>query len=71
MAEVIATESLIVHDDALNIDRQLIAGQPVPPDLIDAYRATVGDTQAATDPGEDARATQPAAPASKPGAKSK
>jgi hypothetical protein len=56
MAEVIATENLIVRDEALNIDRQLIAGQPVPPDLVDAYRARVGDGQAAQSPGAAARA---------------
>lgn len=60
MAEqVIATENLIVHDDLMGIDRQLIAGQPVPPDLIDAYRAKVGDVKAAQDGGEAAREDPP------------
>jgi hypothetical protein len=43
MAEVIATETKIVHDPVLDIDRQVIAGQPVPPDLVDAYKAAGGD----------------------------
>lgn len=43
---VMATETVIVHDDNLNIDRRVILGQPVPPDLIDAYREKVGDKKA-------------------------
>jgi hypothetical protein len=43
MAEVIATETKIVHDPVLDIDRQVIAGQPVPPDLVDAYQAAGGE----------------------------
>lgn len=53
MAEVIATENVIVHDDVLGIDRQLIAGQPVPPDLVDAYTAKIGPSAAAQSPGGD------------------
>jgi hypothetical protein len=41
--QVIATEDKIVHDDLLNIDRKVFAGQPVPPELVDAYN---GDTRA-------------------------
>ena len=54
MSEVIATETLIVHDDALGIDRQLLAGQPVPLDLIEPYRNAVGDEQASKTPADDA-----------------
>jgi hypothetical protein len=48
--QVIATEDKIVHDDALNIDRKVFAGQPVPPDLVDAYN---GGTRASD--GSDAQ----------------
>lgn len=41
---VVASETVIVHDDQLNIDRQVVAGQEVPPDLVDAYLAEVGET---------------------------
>lgn len=51
--QIVATEDIVVHDDNLGIDRKLVAGQPVPPDLADAYRAKVGDEQAETTPGED------------------
>lgn len=38
MAErVIATETVVVHDDTLNIDRRVVEGQPVPRDLVNAY----------------------------------
>jgi hypothetical protein len=37
----IAEKTMIVHDDALGIDRRLIEGQRVPPDLVDAYNAAV------------------------------
>jgi pyruvate/2-oxoglutarate dehydrogenase complex dihydrolipoamide acyltransferase (E2) component len=53
---VIASETKIVHDPLLDIDRQVVAGQPVPPDLVDAYNAeggTVADPQAASAPTED------------------
>jgi hypothetical protein len=43
MAEVIAKEDVVVHDPNLGIDRKLIAGQPVPPDLVDVYRKETGD----------------------------
>jgi hypothetical protein len=43
MAEVIATETKIVHDPVLDIDRQVIAGQPVPPDLVEAYQDAGGE----------------------------
>ena len=38
---VIASSDEVVHDEALGIDRKVLAGQPVPPDLVDAY---TGDT---------------------------
>jgi hypothetical protein len=43
--QVIATEDAIVHDDVLGIDRKVFAGQPVPPDLVEAYQggARAGD----------------------------
>lgn len=53
--QVIATENTLVHDPNMGIDRQIIAGQAVPPDLLDAYRVKVGDAAAAQAPGEDAR----------------
>jgi hypothetical protein len=46
VADTIATQDLVVHDDALGIDRHLFAGQPVPPDLLDAYRKATGDESA-------------------------
>jgi hypothetical protein len=49
----VATRDVIVHDDALDIDRQLLAGQPVPPELIDAYQAKVGDTGSRAEAGRD------------------
>lgn len=45
---VIATSDLVVHDEALEIDRKIIAGQPVPPDLLDAYAEQTGDDVSAT-----------------------
>lgn len=57
MADVIASETQIVHDDTLNIDRQVLAGQPVPPDLLEAYADAVGTSvDALRDPGAEARA---------------
>jgi hypothetical protein len=41
--QVIATEDASSTTIALNIDRKVFAGQPVPPDLVDAYN---GDTRA-------------------------
>ena len=54
MADLIATESLVVFDDVLGFHRKLMAGQAVPPDLVDAYRAAVGDEAAAQTPGQAA-----------------
>jgi hypothetical protein len=56
MAEVIASETKIVHDPVLDIDRQVIAGQPVPPDLVDAYKqegGSVTDTPAVAVQGDE------------------
>jgi hypothetical protein len=36
-------ERLGPHDDNIGIDRQIKGGQAVPPDLIDAYNAEVGN----------------------------
>lgn len=41
--QVIAKQDCIVHDNDLQIDRQIIAGQPVPPDLLDAYAEKTGE----------------------------
>lgn len=47
---VIAEKSVIVHDENLNIDRQIIAGHTVPPDLLDAYNEKkIGDGKAPAD----------------------
>jgi hypothetical protein len=46
--QVIATEDAIVHDDVLGIDRKVFAGQPVPPDLVDAYKGGVRSGDGAT-----------------------
>lgn len=35
---VIATETKIVHDAAQHIDRKVVAGQQIPPDLVAAYK---------------------------------
>jgi uncharacterized small protein (DUF1192 family) len=40
---IIATEDLVVHDEVLGIDRKIVAGQPVPPDLIEPYRKAGGE----------------------------
>jgi hypothetical protein len=45
----IAKEDMIVHDDALNIDRKIIAGQPVPPDLLEAYEQHTGTSRTKDD----------------------
>jgi hypothetical protein len=42
---VIATDDRIVHDKALGIDRKVLAGQPVPPELVDAYNDDGGETK--------------------------
>lgn len=40
----IATEDRVVHDPAMGIDRRVFAGQPIPPDLVEAYEAAGGGT---------------------------
>lgn len=35
----IAEKDDVIHDENLGIDRKIFAGQPVPPDLVDAYNA--------------------------------
>lgn len=44
----IASETKIVHDKNMGIDRKVIAGQPIPPDLVDAYngKKTSGEKKA-------------------------
>ena len=37
---VIATETTVIHDDAIGIDRRVIEGAPVPPDLVEAYESS-------------------------------
>lgn len=41
---VIAKQDIIVHDEAMGIDRRLFAGQEVPPDLVKAYKTGVGES---------------------------
>lgn len=55
MTEVIATESTIVKDPYLGIERQVLSGQPVPPELIDAYHEKVGNDATKDDPAAAAR----------------
>lgn len=43
---VIAAETVTVHDESMGFDRRLVAGLEVPADLVDAYRAKVGDKEA-------------------------
>ena len=38
---LIAEKSLTITDPAFGFDRQIIAGQPVPPELQDAYEKTL------------------------------
>jgi hypothetical protein len=47
----IAVRDMVVHDDNIGIDRQIKGGQAVPPDLIDAYNAEIGNAPA-SDQGE-------------------
>ncbi len=64
--EVIAKKDLIVYDDDLNIDRQLKAGQRVPPELVDAYGRETGDTPDTPEPKAEkhsARARKDVSPA--------
>jgi hypothetical protein len=58
VAEVIATENAVVPDVALGIDRLVIAGQPVPPDLVGAYREKVGDKKAEESPADTAQSDE-------------
>jgi hypothetical protein len=44
VASVVASRDVVVHDDAMGIDRQIIAGTRVPPDLLDAYAKETGET---------------------------
>jgi hypothetical protein len=39
---VIAEKDAVVHDDNLGFDRQILAGQPVPPELTQAYKEQHG-----------------------------
>jgi hypothetical protein len=51
----IATESLIVHDPQIGIDRHVFAGQPVPVSLEEAY-ADAGGKAVSADPAAEAKA---------------
>ena len=42
---VIAEKDAVVYDDALEIKRKVFAGQPVPPDLVEAYGAEAGKSE--------------------------
>jgi hypothetical protein len=59
---VIATEDRTVHDEALGIDRKVFAGQPVPPDLVDAYNEAGRRGVSSSRPTSRARADEPASP---------
>lgn len=48
---VVAKESIVVFDETLGIKRKIMAGQAVPPDLVDAYRKETGE--APTEPAPD------------------
>lgn len=41
----LAKQSMTVHDKALGIDRRLIEGQPIPPDLVEAYEEAGGTVE--------------------------
>ena len=38
----VAKETVVVHDEALGIDRRVLEGKPVPPDLVEAYEKATG-----------------------------
>lgn len=42
IATVIAEKTMFVHDDVIGIDRQIIAGQAVPLDLVEVYEKESG-----------------------------
>jgi hypothetical protein len=44
VASVVASRDVVVHDDAMGIDRQIIAGTRVPPDLLEAYAKETGES---------------------------
>ena len=56
MAEIAKTD-LIVRDEATGVDRQVLAGQPVRPELLDAYRAAGGETETGANEVRPARYT--------------
>jgi hypothetical protein len=43
---VVASQNATVLDPNLGIHRKVVAGQPVPPELVEAYQQTTGDTTA-------------------------
>jgi hypothetical protein len=51
--QVIATKTVVVRDEAMQVDRQVIAGQAVPFDLLEAYEAATAEVKA---PGKAAKA---------------
>ena len=55
--EVIASSTMTVTDPATGVERRLLEGQPVPPDLVDAYSDATGDRE---DPDSGESGAQPA-----------
>lgn len=38
LSTVVADHDAVVFDDAMGVHRQILAGQPVPPELLEAYQ---------------------------------
>lgn len=55
----IANSTVFVHDPVLNIDRRIVAGQPVPNDLREAYDAATAPKAKAKASSEDKTASKP------------
>jgi hypothetical protein len=47
---VLATETVVVWDDDMKINRKVFAGQNVPPDLVPAYREATGKDTSSDEP---------------------
>jgi len=52
--QVIATKTVVVRDEAMQVDRQVIADQVVPSDLLEAYKAAIAEVKA---PGRGGKAS--------------